>query len=123
MTETDLPIESFEPELQALLVKGSKELITWDAVAKGPPGSVEFKLEMNRFVALRQRLHRLRTLIAKRDPAVGAMLYKAKVVIYSDRSPLFGKMQIMPRDAQFADMMESAGVSTPALPANLLEDK
>ena len=114
---SSLPLESFSPELTALLLAGCTRRIVFDAGAKGPRGTPEFLSELSRFRLLRKRLWALRARLHDLGDASGRQFYRCQITIGEDANrPNFGQMILEPRDNQFADLLTAAGAKVPELP-------
>ena len=118
-----LPLESFSPELTALLLAGCTRRIAFDAAAKGPLGSPKFLAELSRFRLLRKRLWALRARLRELGDERGRQFYRCQITIgESVNRPHFGQMILEPRDDQFADLLSSAGAKVPELPPDFTLD-
>jgi len=98
-----LTVDSFGPELLALLIAGAKErkAVPFPDTPDGKKGAV----------VLRHRLNTLRSTMRKTNHDQAQLVDRAKITIEEDHI-----LVIEPHDSQFAEVIRQAGVELPDLP-------
>lgn len=108
-TDSKMPVSSFGPKmLQALLTGATRELV----LTFSPPGKA---------IYFSQRINMLRSAMRREKHELTALVYRAKCVVErnKDGSPT-GVVRILPRDVEFEDALDGAGVELPTLSPDVL---
>jgi len=119
---SELPLQSFNPALIELLLKGGREQIIYHTLAKPPspddPPSPDFDAEIRGFFYFRKRLHSLRKRLRDAGDIRSDTLYKCEIKI----DAAAGTMTLQPRDQRFDRFIREAGVGIPELGEDFMLD-